>query len=888
MANLQPPRIAFILLKWIGGSAAVEDLHGDLEEMFRKNATTSLFKARWIYWKQVIQIAFSYALTKRKKEAAYHVYSSSHNTVAMFNNYLKVATRSLAKHRFFTIINVAGLAIGMSVSLLILTIITDLMRFDRFHEKRERIYRVISHTNVNLRENDWATCPAPIAERLKSEYAGIEEVVRVNKRLSLQANYGEKFIPLSGLFVDANFFKVFTFPMVKGNPDASLQKPFSVVMTETSARKMFGSIDPIGKALTLGDYGEFEVTGIIKDHPKASHLHFEILASYGAVPILERQGMMKRASDSWDAYATEYVYLLFPESSGKPDLREQLAQISSSAYAEMDNFTVTFDLQPLLGIVPGPELSRSIGPEFGYLPFMIMAALAVLILLPACFNYTNITISRSLKRSKEIGLRKVAGGHGGQIFLQFVLEAVIVSCLALAGAFIIFSFIRKDLLMQGPGGGAEQELRMVKDMFDLPVRPETVVLFISFAVLTGLIAGGLPAAHFSKLNPLEALKKQSSLRGFAKVNLQQVLVVFQFTLSLVFIMGVAIILKQYRYSVNFDFGFKRENILDIRLQGVDPRKFDAEFNKLAGIDRISYSSKIIGSGSADITEARRVDTLGYQIVYQAYIDHNYIRNFGLHLINGNDFSEESTHLNGGLVIVNETLVTEFGFGTASDAINQQLILADSSEVRIVGVVKDFQYMSLEDPIRSFFFRYDPEHFHYANLSIASDDIQGTMMKLNDAWDRVAEGRDFQARFFDDEIRDAYSFYTSVMKIFGYLGVLAISISCLGMLGMVVFNAESRVKEIGIRKVLGASSANLVYLLSGRFLKLMVIASMAALPIVYVLFDRVLLNLQYYRTEIGFLEIGGSILFMFLAGIGTVASQTMRAAGANPADSLRCE
>jgi ABC-type antimicrobial peptide transport system permease subunit len=875
--NYQPPKLATWLFARLCDDAMVEDLRGDLEEIYYKTVQKHPLKAKLNYWKQVIQLIFSYAINKRKKDASIHPYASGSNSTAMLRNYFKVAVRSLTRHRFFTIINVAGLAVGMSVSLIILSIVTDLMQFDRFHEKRERIYRVISHTNVDHRENDWASCPAPMADRLKSGYSGIEEVVRVNKRLSLQANYREKFIPLSGLFADANFFKVFTFPMVKGNPGEALQKPFSLVMTETAARKMFGTIEPIGKIISLGAYGEFEVTGIIKDHPKTSHFHFEVLASYSTVPILEQQEIIDKSSDSWESYATEYVYLLFPESAGKPDLEEQFARISSSVYARMENFKVTFDLQPLLGIVPGPELSRGIGPDFGYLPLVIMAALAVLILLPACFNYTNITISRSLKRSKEIGLRKVAGGYSSQIFLQFVLEAVVVACLALAGSFLIFSFIKREFLMI-----------MAQDMFDLTVRFETVALFVLFALLTGLIAGGFPAAHFSRLNPVEALKKQTALRGFAKVNLQQVLIVFQFTLSLVFIMGVAIILKQHRYSLTFDFGFKRENILDVSLQGVDPQRFDAQFNKLAGVDKVSYSSMIIGTGSTDITEARRSDSLVYQRVYQEYIDHNYIGNFGLQLIAGSDFHEVADNINQGSVIVNETLVAKFGFASAADAINQQLILADTSEVRIIGVVKDFHYMHLEEPIRSFFFRYDPEYFQYANLSISSHDVQGTMLKLNDAWEEIGEGRDFQASFFDDEIRNAYSYYTNVMKIFGYLGVLAISISCLGMLGMVVFNAESRIKEIGIRKVLGATSANLVYLLSGKFLKLMLIASLVSLPIVYVLFEKLLLNLQYYRTEIGFLEIGGSILLMLLAGVATVASQTMRAARSNPADSLRCE
>lgn len=875
--EVNPPRLAQKLFDWFCNDAAVEDLRGDMDELFYVNLKRmSVRKAKLRYWFHSLSLITSYAVKKRKKST--NKFSSTEYSMDMLKSYLLIASRSLAKHKFFTIINVLGLAIGMSVSLLFIAMITFVSTYDEFHENKDRIYRVISKTNLGDNQ-EFARTPQPLAEKLKSEYPGIEDVIRISNELSGEADYDGKQIPMEGFFVDSQFLNVFSFPLLKGNATTVLENPHSMVITEAGAERMFGDADPIGKVIKMKEFGEFEITGVLKKLPKNSHMQFEILVPFQALEILGLSQGFVSSNKRWEDLNI-YSYLLLPNSfsSDEPErIISFMNKIAKGVYKKDAEFRATFDLQPLPDIAPGPDLAYEIGPVWDIPSFIIFGVLTLLILLPACFNYTNISISRALKRSKEIGLRKVVGGQRNQIFIQFILETVIVTLTALGVSYLFFAISRNEFT----------SMIVASQFLDLTPTVTTIIYFIGFAILVGFVAGVVPALYFSKLNPVQALKSKSSSKASKGSFLRKSLIVGQFALSLGFIMAVGITAKQHIATLNYNFGFDQANILDVELQGVDPNIFRNEFSKLSTVQTVSMSSGIMGAFSGASTWIQKEESKDSVEVMQMFVDHNYLANLKLKLIAGNTFPEQLDNREH-FVIVNEEFLKTFKIGSPVEALDKSIMVSGAGELKIIGVAKDFHFADLRMPIQPFFFRYDTKLFNYANLKVASNDMHAAIANMEAAWKTIGGEKKFEARFFDDEIEEAYSVFHSMIKICGFLGFLAITISCLGLLGMVVYATETRIKEIGVRKVMGASSSTIAILLSKDYLKLMLIATVIATPLTYLFFDVLLFGEQYYRIAIGAFEIIASILLMFVLGVGTILSQTIKAARANPVDTLRYE
>jgi ABC-type antimicrobial peptide transport system permease subunit len=875
--DIRPPRLADRLLLWYCRRAFIEDLHGDLEEIFYQDVERGdLQRARQKYWRSVLSLIFSYAVRQRKRKAAHHYLSSNRNDLTMFLNYCKVATRSLAKQRFFTIINVAGLAIGMSFSLLLIAMLAYLRKYDTFHVHKDNIYRVISQTDDHVNTREYATTPPLLAEKIKNEYAHAEEVVRINRTFSAEARFGLKELPLQGYFTDPEFLEMFTFPLIKGNKSIALQKPNTMVITELAADKMFGGEDPIGKVVTMGDYGDFEVTGVMKDYPVGSHLQFEVLGSY--VSLENYQQREKPAADykPWQDFEGDYVYMLLPENHATADVDNYLTSVSTALYKDEPHFKAGFQLQSLNDIVPGTSLRRSIGPEWDYTSFVVFGFLTLLILLPACFNYANISIARALKRSKEIGLRKVVGGQNKQIFFQFMMETVIICLVSLVLAYGIFLIVKPEFL----------SMLVAAATLDLTPDATMIACFVLFAMLVGVLAGAVPAIYFARMNPIQALRQQAPARGMKRMSFRKTLIVGQFALSLGFIMALVISFSQYKASINYNFGFTQENILDVDLQGVDPLLFRGEFSRLSSVSQVSMSSNILGTGGIGNIWLQKKQEADSVEVFFTSIDQHYIPNLKLELVAGKNFSDDLP-ANGQYIIVNEEFIKNAGMTSAADAIGKNIQLP-AREATIVGVARNFHYFSLREPIKSFFFTYDQSRWRYANLKITSTDILSTFTDMEAVWKPLGGEKKFKAEFFDDEISEAYQTYFVLVKMCGFLGLLAISISCLGLLGMVVYTAETRTKEIGVRKVMGASTWQLTVLMSKGYVQLMMIAAVIAIPATYLFFYKILSQTNFYQIEIGVWEILLSLAIMLLLGISTVLSQTLKAARANPVDTLRYE
>ena len=474
---------------------------------------------------------------------------------------------------------------------------------------------------------------------------------------------------------------------------------------------------------------------------------------------------------------------------------------------------------------------------------------------------------------KEIGVRKVMGGQKKQIILQFIVESTLIVLLALLLSYPIFDLVRAHLLHQ-----------MVETSpMDLSPTWATFVGFFLFALLVGLAAGIVPAVYFSNISPVNALKGKE-VKTSRRSLFRKLVLTTQFMLSLGFILAVAIMMRQYQFSVNYDLGFEQQNILDVELQNVDPQLFKNEYKTLSSVQRISMSSHILGVGVAPerfIKLAHQVDSLE---TFSMSVDEAFLSNMNLELLAGRNFTANPLE-NSRLIIVNEEFAKKLNQKKPVAALGRTFILPDGREVRIAGILKNFHFSNLKEVIKSFYLDYNPQSFRYANLKMETRDVMGDLPTMETVWKKVGGEGKFTGRLLSEEVKDAYSFYIMIMKLWGFLGLLAITVACLGLLGMVSFTTKKRLKEISIRKVLGATSKSLVLLLSKDFVILMVIASTITIPLIYFLFNYLLGNIQYYSMEIGLLEVIVSVVIMMGLGLATVLSQTLKAANANPVKHL---
>ncbi|WP_336514581.1 ABC transporter permease [Pollutibacter soli] len=791
----------------------------------------------------------------------------------MFRNFLKTAIRNLIKNKFFTTLNVIGLALGMSLTLLFIGLLAFLSRFDDFHPDGDRIYRVTSQLYDKQENPKFASAPAALTEYIKG-FTGVEKVVRIHRSLYANAVYGDKKIELNGYFADPGFFDMFNYPFLKGDKATAINNPNTIVLSETEATKIFGDEEPTGKIIDLEGYGSFLITGIFKDLPENTHMHFGAVASYSTLQSYGKLPSVQNI-DEWTSFRGSFVYMLLRKDANKNNINSLLNRIAKERY-EQKNVSAAFKLQALNDITPGPELSDPIGANWSYLMLFITGAITLIVLVPACTNYINLSISKSLERMKEIGVRKVMGGRKKETIMQFVIESVTIALLALILSFLIYEIVRKHFLAQ-----------MVETSpVDLSPTWETFAGFLVFAVMVGALAGLVPASYFSKIPATVALKGKE-IKTSGRSLFKKFVLTLQFIISLGFIMSVVISMRQYKYSVNYDLGFDQAQVVDASLQNLDPQIFKNEFQKLPMVQRVSLSSHILGIGTSAERYIKTADGLDSVMVNSMSVDDAFISNVQLPFLAGNNFSGNASDKSR-FIIVNEEFVKALHLNEPAAAINKIITLTDSSEFRIAGVLKSFHYAGLKDVIAPFFFEYDPEKFAYANIRLKADNGVESIKAMEQLWKKIGGQGPFTAQLFSDEIKEAYNFYIMVMKLWGFLGLLAITVACLGLLGTVSFTIKKRVKEIGIRKVLGASVNNLVVLLSKDFVMLMVIASIITTPIMYFLFTHVLANTQYYSISIGFFEVFVSLLIMLFFGLLTVLSQTLTAANANPVENLKTE
>lgn len=780
----------------------------------------------------------------------------------------------MARSKLFTGINLIGLAISMSVGLLIMTFVTDLLSYDSFHKNKDNIFRVLSlDQKANAPLEHLASSSLQTGRKIKETFPEIEDVTVLHNGFNGIASIEDKALPLQAYWADNSFLMMFTYPLMEGDYRSALKDPYSLVLTEKWAKKMFGTSDVLGKSLAL-DTGTYTVTGIMKDIPKLSHLGFEALISFSTAELQFENPESGFAE--WGNIYQNYTYILLPPKHNLEILQQRLDQLALSENTKLRDREITLALQPLTDISIGKSMANEIGPTINNVAIWVLVALALIVIVSACFNYTNLSIARALKRSREVGVRKVVGAHKGQLIAQFMVESIAIALVSLPFAILLFLFLRKEFISLHS---------YIDHLAVMQVSPKLMIGFVFLAVGIGGFAGLFPALFFSRIKAFKVLKGASSLRLFKRVNLRKTLVVVQYTFSLIFITTTIIGYAQYKSFVSFDLGFTTENIVNINLQGNKGDILAEKLSKIPGIGDMSRSRIVTSLGRNNRMLLKYKDPNDSASVLANKVDEKYLPLHGHEFLAGGNFKATATDE----VILNEMALKRFNIaeGDPYKAIGET-ILVDGERRRITGVLKDFHYERVESAIKPSALTYSASPGGYINTKVTTNDWPRTLAAIESSWKEVDQVRPLEAKLYVDAIERAFSPISMIIKVIGFLAFLAICISSLGLLGMVVFTTETRLKEISIRKVLGAAKGNLVYVLGRSYLFLLTLAALIALPITYVLFNKLILPNFAYHKAIAFGDLTAGFIGVLLLAFAMIGWQTLKAANRNPAKILRDE
>ncbi|HZY80622.1 MAG TPA: ABC transporter permease [Cyclobacteriaceae bacterium] len=790
----------------------------------------------------------------------------------MIKSYIKVVFRSILRNKLFSSINIIGLGISMSVGLLLITFLADLISYDRFHDKGDRIYRVFTSSSGGDAPNmRFASTSVRAGMEIKASASGVKQVVMLRRGFGGNVKVDGHNLFQRGMWATESFFDVFSFKLIDGDAATALKEPYSIVLTERSAHRIFGNTDVVGKTIQI-DTSNYKVTGLMEDVPKLSHMKFEALVSFSTVELISPDadgGFL-----SWRSIFQTYVYLLLPEKHDVGALQANLDKISERENAALDRQKIMLHLQPMLDIALGENLVNPIGQTMPKLAVWILVGLSAIVLISACFNFTNLSLASLLRRSRDAGIRKVVGGLPGHILRQNLLESIVISLIALLFAVIIFLLIRPQFLLLTP---------FLSELISMNISLVTALCFIGLAIFVGLIAGIIPSVVLSRINPLQVLADASGMKVYGKISLRKLLVIIQYVFSLIFIVTTLMGYKQYRYFLDYDLGFNTENIINIHVRPDKADRLNNELSQLSEVEQTSRSLMLNGIASFSTIDLKYKDPQDSARVFYNTVSQGYLPLHDYQFIAGGNFKPSGETADHG-VVVNEELLKRFSIGSPLQAIGE-FVVFKGEKFPIIGVVKDFHHGTLETRIGPFVFRNAEKGLGVLNVKI-NGDWSVAIAKMDNIWKTIDDGSPLQASVYTDEIRRSYQPYVILTKVTGFLAFLAVCIASIGLFGMAVFGTDARKKEISIRKVMGASETTLVVFLSKGFFILIGFASLLAFPITYIFFSRVVFPMITYHAQLTAMELGEGLIVVTMVAFIMVCSQTIKAAKANPGRVLR--
>jgi len=807
----------------------------------------------------------------------------------MIKNYIKTAFRSLFKNKGFTAINVLGLALGLATCLLIVFYVFDELSYDRYNVNADRIYRVNNDIKFGGNENSYSESPAPTAAALKADFPEIEQVMRFRQRGGNQVKKGNQNIQEDNMvYADPSTFDVFTLPMIDGKPSAALKETHSVVITEKMALKYFNTTSAVGKVLTFNDSALYKVTGVIKNIPKQSHFDFDFLIS---MPTLAESRDDAWFSNNFDTYVLLRPGVDYKKFEAKLPgfLRKhagpQLQSILHMSFDKLEQGGSYFRLSlfPLKKIHLESTTKYDLGNKGDIKVVYIFSAIAIFILLIACVNFMNLSTARSSNRAKEVGVRKVLGSPRKYLIAQFLTESIMVTLVAaIIAVLVAWAFLPLFNQMSG------KELTITSQIVGwlLPV----LILFI---IVVGCIAGSYPALFLSGFQPIEVLKGKLA-SGFKGGMLRSSLVVFQFAISILLIIGTIVIYNQLKYIQSKDLGYDREHVMVVNrvwTLGNKAKTFKEEIKKLAGVKSATLSGFLPTSGYNNNSSLFKDPVLDPKKAMQSSIwnvDEDYLPTLGIKLTAGRNFSNQMK-TDTSAIIINEAAAQQLGF---ANPLNQLLYLPMDSKAsimkpfHIIGVIKDFNFKSLRESVTPLIL-FDIEDTGSLSIRMSSADIPGLMAQVKNKWASMSPNLQFEYSFMDEDFDGLYRSEQRVGKISIAFTSLAIVIACLGLFGLAAYAAEQRTKEIGIRKVLGASISTIVGMLSKDFIKLVLFAIVLASPLAWWGMSKWLEGFAYrqnFQWWVVALAGAAAIVIAFV----TISFQSIKAALTNPVKSLKSE
>ena len=846
----RPPKLAQILLKRLSPPHLAETALGDFDELFSwKAEEIGTSRAKLWYWKQALQ----------------SILLSFYWAGILLNNYLKIAWRNVKRHKLYSFINIAGMAMGIACCILILLWVHQEMSWDRFHEHANEIYLV---SQKQYDGHLTPVTPAPLATFLKAEFPEVKNAARYMMYSKLQLKYGDKSFSEDPIIVDSAFFQIFSYDFIKGIPDTALNGSNSILITEELAAKFFGQDNPLGKTITVNNRTDFEVKGVIKSVPRNSTFQFDCVLPFQLIA----QG---RSQDNWrNSYLWTYVQL----QSNSP-YRDFNQKIAGSVKQHDPENEAELNLQPLTQLHLRPQEAG--GP---IIYVYIFSAMAIFILVIACINFINLTTARSANRAKEVGLRKVIGAKITNLIRQFFGESFLFSFAAVSCAvLLVFLFLPTFNNLSGKQFTFGQ---------DIAHNIGLILGIIGIAIFTGAFSGFYPAFLLSSFQPAQVLRaSQKGGRISRSPMFRRILVVVQFSRSIFLMIGTFIIYSQLNFIRTRNLGFNKNHVVcsDSSWGEADVQTIKDELLTNPNIQSVSFASQKMGeweSGAReDVKWKGRASDL--KITFEViFCDHDYLETHKMEMVQGRFFSKEFPGDERQSFVLNETAVKEMGFGDGSP-VGESLSFWEQYNGTIVGVIKDFHTQSLHNRIQPVIMAYNPGSLDNINIRLGSEDMTRTLMFIQEKWRELTGGFSFEYSFLDESLDERYRAEKATGPLLKSFTFLAILISCIGLLGLISFIAQQRTKEIGIRKVLGAPVFSILKFLVKEFMLLVLLANIIAWPVAYFAAKKWLENFAY-QTDIvwtAFFFSGGLALIIALL---TVGLQSLKAATANPVESLRYE
>ena len=863
------PYLASRILRRVLPRSERDYLFGDIKEIYRtlRESKGRLIAWLWI-WGQVFLSAPKF------------IHYSTYWRIVMLHNFIKIAFRNIKRQEGFTFINITGLALGMACCLLILLYIHSELGYDRYHENAEKIFRVNTRLDIRQTNLKIASSNHPLGPSLSRDYPEVLGSVRfrpIHDTTMLEID-DRQFFEDDIMLADNTVFDVFSFRFIRGDRKNALARPFTTVLTESTAERLFGTIDPVGKTIRFDSSRTYTVTGIMEDVPPNSHFTFDMLCSFETF-YQGNEAMRER----WLGDFNNFTYILLRDPADAAKIESAfpaLVEKHMGRVLKALGGRVEFSLQPLTQIHLNSEAEGEIAGQSDMAYIYIFTAVAAFILLIACFNFMNLSTARSAKRAREVGLRKVLGSERKQLISQFLNESLFHCLIALALA-VGLVFLALPVFRSISGTALSVRFQDI---------PWMIPAVFGFVLITGMAAGSYPAFFLSAFEPITTISGHLK-SGKHKSRFRSLLVVVQFSISITLIIGTIVILKQIRFMKSTNLGFNKEQVLVLQIRNQAIRSsLDAvrsELRKTPGVIDVAASSHVPSHG------ARRnaVQPEGFQFDESQMVaimsaDPNFLPVLGIELVSGRNFDDQygadvqQTHL------INETAVRRFGL---EDPVGKKILELDGrmKSNTVIGVVKDFHFLSLRMEIEPVLIEYNPAVFGYISIRTQPENISQTMQNIEKTWKRLDPTGAFEYFFLDQSFDSQYRAEESLSTLFTYFTFFAIFIACLGLFGLAAYSVEQRTKEIGIRKVLGSSFPGIISLLSRDFIRWVLLANIIAWPLAYYAMNSWLQDFAY-RTVLNYQPFVLAAAAALLTALLTISYQSVKAALSNPADSLRTE